>query len=180
MDSKNLMTTFTRLAALSLALLLMQPAAFAETKYVATTASNVDISTDDLTSLLLPLTQSQLVAEAADPASPLHHLFEWDDAVAAHGYRVEQATHLIRRYKITINVEPDRVVRVRQFMHVGSRSGYVPAAEALVSHRDEIFAEAVIQMEALRAKYDTLVDIEAAWNTARRAAAKKRGKQVAS
>ena len=65
MDSKNLMTTFARLAALSLALLLMQPAAFAETKYVATTASNVDISTDDLTSLLMPLTQAELVAEAA-------------------------------------------------------------------------------------------------------------------
>ena len=65
MDSKNLMTSFTRLAALMLALLLMQPAAFAETNYVATTASNVDISTDDLTSLLMPLTQAELVAEAA-------------------------------------------------------------------------------------------------------------------
>jgi small conductance mechanosensitive channel len=64
-DSNKLMTSFTRLAALMLALLLIQPVANAETKYVATTANNVDISTDDLTSLLLPLTQSQLVAEAA-------------------------------------------------------------------------------------------------------------------
>jgi small conductance mechanosensitive channel len=60
-----LMTSFTRIAAIILALLLIQPAAFAETKYVATTADNVDISTDDLTSLLLPLTQSQLAVEAA-------------------------------------------------------------------------------------------------------------------
>lgn len=65
MDSNNLMTSFARLSALILALLLTPHVAFAETQYVATTARNVDISTDDLASLLLPLTQAELVAEAA-------------------------------------------------------------------------------------------------------------------
>lgn len=69
MSLNNLIVSCARLPALICVLLLLPPVAMAETKagtdYVATTASDVNISTDDLTSLLLPLTQSQLVAEAA-------------------------------------------------------------------------------------------------------------------
>lgn len=47
-----------------LVLVFLHPVAFAEKGYVAKTARNADISTEDLTSLLLPLTQSELQVEA--------------------------------------------------------------------------------------------------------------------
>ena len=48
------------------------------------------------------LTADTLVAIAADPASPLHAHFEWDDAVAAHRHRQEQARVLIRSIKMQV------------------------------------------------------------------------------
>lgn len=51
------------------------------------------------------LTPSEVVSKAEDPDSPLHDLFEWDDAKAGHQYRLAQARKLIARvtYKVTRN-----------------------------------------------------------------------------
>ena len=64
MNSNKSMNTFARLGVFALVLLLLHPAAFAEKEYVAKTAKNVDISVDDLNSMLLPLTQAELEVEA--------------------------------------------------------------------------------------------------------------------
>lgn len=46
------------------------------------------------------LTPPIVVEEAADPMHPLHHRFDWDDSSAAHKYRLQQASQLLRvRYK---------------------------------------------------------------------------------
>lgn len=42
---------------------------------------------------------------ARDPASSLHRFFEWDDTVAGEAYRLEQARHLIRSYKVEVRIE---------------------------------------------------------------------------
>jgi len=42
------------------------------------------------------LTPELVLADASDPASPLHDEFDWDDTTAAHAYRIEQARRLIR------------------------------------------------------------------------------------
>lgn len=65
----------------------------------------------------------EAVREAArDPASPLHDEFTWDDGEAAEAYRLEQARGLIRKIRITVQVE-ERIVRA---------VGYIrdPGAEA--------------------------------------------------
>tara|TARA_B110000503_G_scaffold30128_1_gene48725 strand:- start:30093 stop:31535 length:1443 start_codon:yes stop_codon:yes gene_type:complete len=62
---KNLVKSFKGGAALTLVLLFLHPAAFAETDYTAKTARNVDVSVDNLNALLLPLTRSELEVEAA-------------------------------------------------------------------------------------------------------------------
>lgn len=51
------------------------------------------------------LTPSGVVSEAENPESPLHSLFEWDDAKAGHRYRIDQARKLIARvtYKVTVD-----------------------------------------------------------------------------
>lgn len=50
------------------------------------------------------LTPADVVADARDPASPLHGYFEWDDSVAGEKYREHQARALIRSVKVEIMV----------------------------------------------------------------------------
>lgn len=45
------------------------------------------------------LTVAAVLAAARDEASPIHHLFEWDDAIAAEALRWMQAATLIRGVK---------------------------------------------------------------------------------
>ena len=45
------------------------------------------------------LTPQTVVDEARPVDSPLHPYFEWDDNVAAHHWRLEQARHLIKSVK---------------------------------------------------------------------------------
>ena len=56
------------------------------------------------------ITPEDVVTEAEDVNSPLHHLFEWDDGEAAHRYRLDQARHLIRSVKVHIKVD-NRVIK---------------------------------------------------------------------
>lgn len=48
------------------------------------------------------LTERVIVDAASDPASPLHDQFQWDNDVAADGFRVIQARLLINRVKIKV------------------------------------------------------------------------------
>jgi hypothetical protein len=61
------------------------------------------------------LTPAIVVAEASDPAHPLHGKFEWDDSVAGQRYREQQAGGLIRKVRIVVReateTEPEHTVR---------------------------------------------------------------------
>jgi len=46
------------------------------------------------------LKPDHVVAEATDPGNPLHDKFEWDDAVAGHKYRLDQARKLIKAFVV--------------------------------------------------------------------------------
>jgi len=78
-----------------------------------------------------------VVNAARAPANPLHEFFEWDNAVAANRWRLQQAAILIRKVKVTvyrmnipitiprylrdptIKVDPDKAMRpYRNFDHV--------------------------------------------------------------
>jgi hypothetical protein len=120
------------------------------------------------------LTPEQVVSEAADPSHPLHNHFEWDDTAAAHRFRLSQAGHLIRTCKVRVRVEPERTERVRVFTHVQPRESYVPTDEALRSaDRDVVLEQAVRELEALRRKYQVLVEWDLVLNEASK---RRRGK----
>lgn len=51
------------------------------------------------------LTPEILVEEASDEDHPLHNYFEWDDSVAAHQYRLQQAAFFIRTVKIKVEIK---------------------------------------------------------------------------
>lgn len=61
-----------------------------------------------------------IVAAARPQYSPLHALFTWDDALAAHERRLEQARGIIRSYKIAVVTTTasgsQRAVLTRQYV----------------------------------------------------------------
>lgn len=109
-----------------------------------------------------------LVVEAARPADhPLHHRFEWDDAVAGPKFREVQASELIRRVKVKFREQDGRKPEgwVREFHAVRDEDGehvYQPLDVVL---SDPLTTRMVMrQMEhewkALRRKYQ---DFEEFW-----------------
>lgn len=87
------------------------------------------------------LTPDQVVKEGRDPASPLHHQFFWDDAIAGHQHRLQQARALLNRYEISYTRPDGSTTKVREFLSVPVGNGerrYIPihrvvASEALLA-----------------------------------------------
>lgn len=110
------------------------------------------------------LTTEVVVGAAAPADSPLHRYFCWDDTEAAHKYRLVQAGELLRRYKVTREVEPERVVKVRQFTNVPTPEAraYEPTEQVLADDdkRALVFDQCLREIDALRAKYAALLDFD--------------------
>lgn len=85
-----------------------------------------------------------LVEVATDKRHPLHSRFEWDDKIAGHKYRLEQAGQLLR---VTFKPAPGRPQELRAFMATRGedtpRADYVPTEEA--------FADPFLREMSLRA-----------------------------
>jgi len=106
-----------------------------------------------------------LVVNAAKPKGhPLHLYFEWNDTAAARQFRESQAAHLIRSVTVKIESAPE-CLPVRAFVSVGDCSSrYEPIYEVLCDseRRDMLLAEALRELEALRQKYSTLIEVSRA------------------
>jgi len=118
------------------------------------------------------LTPEAVVAAAADPASPLHERFVWDDTEAARRYRVLQAAALIRAVVTVIPREDAEPVRVRAFVSLSTDrktpdtvGTYRPITHVLA---DPTLAEialrdALAEMRAMRAKHGHLAALASVW-----------------
>lgn len=104
-----------------------------------------------------------VVADARDPASPLHSLFEWDEAEAAHQYRLVQARALIRAVVVRYRDAPEggtrsavAFVNVRQ----GDRQYYTATAVAMADpdRRSIVLRQAWEDFQALRRRYADLAE----------------------
>lgn len=73
------------------------------------------------------LSPELVVEAAADPESPLHDHFEWDDEVAGHAYRLDQARALIVsvKYEVVTETFKGPVVSYVHDVRAGTGSGYV-------------------------------------------------------
>jgi len=105
------------------------------------------------------LTPHLVVEEARPIDSPLHSRFEWDDAVAAEAYRIDQARELIRSVRITYasGIE-NHHVRAFLSVHRTDSNSYVPTEEVVADPL--LYAIAVRDMERdwneFRARYEHL------------------------
>lgn len=68
------------------------------------------------------LTPGAVLEAAADPTSPAHHRFTWDDTAAAQQWRLEEARRLIREVRITF-VSNDKPITLRAFHAVRDGEG---------------------------------------------------------
>jgi hypothetical protein len=108
------------------------------------------------------LTPRLVVEEWADPASPFHHKLEWDDEAAAEGFRLVQASQIIRSVKITFTKQTGSTGKVRAFHAVRTEAGntYKPTEEIAQS---EFLSKMLMQnMERewrdLKARYERFAE----------------------
>lgn len=106
-----------------------------------------------------------VVSDAADPASPLHAHFEWDDTEAARQHRLNQAAALIRKVKIQIVASPEaRPIQVRAYVsrselsaesQTGVPGSYLPIERVAGRTADELNMREAMKadVERLRRKY---------------------------
>lgn len=115
------------------------------------------------------LRPEDVLAEAADPESPLHSEFPenaWIDSEAAHQYRLECARNVITRVRVEIvppgSTEP---VTIRAYTSLGSDrvggAGYRPTVQVLnnAGQRAEMLRTALRELQALRTKYSHLSEL---------------------
>lgn len=108
-----------------------------------------------------------IVDAAREPASPLHRLFEWDDFVAAEGYRREQARHHIRELRI-VEAGDDGEQHLQAFVHVVRFDGDQPRegyrlTRLIVRDSNEyqqVLDEALAGLRAWQRRYAHLQDLE--------------------
>lgn len=101
------------------------------------------------------LTPADVLDAAADPTSPLHPAFEWDDGAAARQHRLAQARRLIVSVRVINSpVAPALPAFVSVRTPDRGRS-YVPTAEALTD--EELRARVLLEVrqfaEALQRRY---------------------------
>lgn len=100
---------------------------------------------------------------AKNPTTALHAVFEWDDLVAGHNYRLQQARQLIRVVAVTL--PGDNPLKYRAFVSMKedryNGDGYRAMVEVMTdgSRRERLLLEALEEMEAIRLKYANLEEL---------------------
>jgi hypothetical protein len=99
------------------------------------------------------------VLDDARPAdSPLHHRFEWDDAVAGERYRLVQASELIRSVRVSF-ATPTGIESVRQFV-ISAPQTYSPIEEVVADpiSRELLLRQFEREWKILQARYSHLIE----------------------
>ena len=101
-----------------------------------------------------------VVIEAEDESSALHDNFEWDDEVAGHEYRIEQARHLIRVVARPLDVG-GKAFSTRVFLRLPGETGYRTTVDVMTEpeSRALALASALEELARVRVKYAHLQEL---------------------
>lgn len=108
---------------------------------------------------------SELVLESAKPEeSPLHEIFEWNDEIAGHKYRLQQATVLICNLSREVETEKElKPIAVRAYVDVSetTRGSFVNVESAFknVDTREIVLKRALGELKAFEEKYKNLLEL---------------------
>lgn len=119
------------------------------------------------------LTPAAVVEAAANKRSPLHRHFEWDDAVAAQSWRLDQARHLVRVIRVEEGDETPRA-----FLSISDKGGvsYRTLGEVRSSSALQLLVlkQAERDLEAFERRYRDLTEVCEAVSIARERVATRR------
>lgn len=109
------------------------------------------------------LDAKSVVEVSRDPGAPLHPAFEWDDAKAAEGFRVEQAKYMIRMIVVSPEPEKEEAKPIRAFVSVvrDEDRSYTSVSHAMADPelRRQVLLTALRELEAWRDRYAELVEL---------------------
>lgn len=112
------------------------------------------------------LQAEDVVEFARDERTALHSEFEWDDSVAAHQHRLEQARKIIR-LTLTVVESPAGPQTVRMYAscdsdRVNPGGGYRSLVEVMNSEdlRDQLLHAALRDLRTVRRKYQQLRELQ--------------------
>lgn len=108
------------------------------------------------------LTPTLVVRVAKKDDHPLHHRFEWNDKIAGHKYRLQQASDLIREVLVTYADGPEGKRKVRAFVNVQTPDGgrYEPIESVAQDPftRELTLRAAEREWKTLKERYDHLAE----------------------
>ena len=101
---------------------------------------------------------SENVLESATPEdSPMHSIFEWDDSVAAHKFRLKQATTLILNLHCEVENQKKKPIKVNAYYNVSeTKQGSFVNVESAFSNPDTkeiVLKRALAELNAFKIKY---------------------------
>ncbi len=110
--------------------------------------------------------QAEAVVEAAsDVRHPMHSMFEWDDTIAAHKYRIDQARHIIARCRV-LNPEDSGPKVIPAFVSLDEdrkfeRGGYRDTLEVKADPvlREQLLKTALKELESYKRRHAMLIEI---------------------
>lgn len=111
------------------------------------------------------VTPSEYVEAARAEDSPLHPTLEWDDMVAAHAHRIEQARGILRNIVVVREgAEGEKPGQIQAFVSIKTdeRQEYVSTAQIVADDtlRERMLAEALNQLQAWRKRYAHLSELQ--------------------
>lgn len=118
------------------------------------------------------LRAEDVVEFARDPRTALHSIFEWDDSIAAHEYRIWQARQFLR---VEVLTEPNLPSMPLYVSLVGDRQreggGYREMVQVLsnADMRKELLSQAFRELEEMKRRYASLQELAAVFASAEKA-----------
>lgn len=109
-------------------------------------------------------TPEQIYEKAKGEETELHKCLEWDDAVAADKYRVQQCGEIVRHLiiKRLDQTEDAPQEKIRFFFHDTTTGGYTPTIR-IVREEDKyqaLLQQAMSELRAFKQKYACLTELK--------------------
>jgi len=106
-----------------------------------------------------------VVERAADPDSPLHGCFEWDDTKAGQEYRLQQARHLIRVTVCLLPYHKGRTIKAYVSMQADRHipgGGYRSLVDVMTNEesRAALLEQALAELGTWKRKYHDIKELE--------------------
>jgi hypothetical protein len=110
-----------------------------------------------------------VVAKARSASSPLHSHFEWDNTIAAHQYRLEQARHLIRvSFEVLHGTDKETPIFVSLTTDRGQEAGGYRIVKNVMGDkqmREQMLADALAELRCFRMKYSRLKELSTVFSS---------------